>query len=292
MKLSIITINFRKPLVTLACVDSAYSAYANLFEKGDYELLIVDNQSGDDSIKVLENEIKKKKYKNVWVLAHKENNGFGGGNNYGAMHAKGTYLLFLNNDTILKEGLDTMLTYFEEHPTIGVLGGPLKNPNGTPQSSAGKFYTPLQVFFLLLGLQKFGLLDNNPKAIAKVDWVKGALFMMQKEVFEKMNGFDEKIFMYTEDMELCYRVKKTGKEVYFYPDIDVVHKDQGSSSRSYAIIHIYAGILYFYKKHRSVQEYVLIKFLLQSKALFLILYGKLVGSEYLVTTYEKALSLC
>lgn len=116
--------------------------------------------------------------------------------------------------------------------------------------------------------------------------------MIRKELFIKLHGFDEKIFMYMEDMELCYRVKKMGKDVSFYPQIDIIHADQGSSSRSFAVVHIYSGILYFYKKHKTYMEYLLVKLLLQSKALFLILYGKLVGSAYLVATYEKALSIC
>lgn len=291
MQLSIITINFRKPLLTTSCIESVYTAYKAFFEKSEFELLIVDNFSEDDSADILEKEIKKKHYKNVHLLLHKENNGFGGGNNFGARHAKGEYLLFLNNDTIVKKGIDTMVIFCKEHPAIGIIGGALKSPNGSVQSSAGKFYTLPRVLLLLLGLQRLNILDKNPTTIAKVDWVKGALLMMSRNFFDTLKGFDEHIFMYVEDMELCYRAYLHKKDVYFYPDVEVLHKDQGSSNRSFAIVSIYAGIIYFYQKHKSTLEQRLVKLLLQSKAHILVSYGGLTKNEYLVTTYEKALSI-
>lgn len=289
MQLSIITINFRKPQLTVACMESVYRAYKEFFEKGEFELLIVDNLSGDDSLTILEKEIKKKGYKNVFLLPHEENNGFGGGNNFGVKHAKGEYVLFLNSDTIVEKGLDGMLSFIEGNAAIGVVGGMLKNFDGSQQSSLGKFYFLPQVFLLLLGMQRFEFIDKNPSTTQRVDWVKGACLMMKKDFFEKLHGFDENIFMYTEDMELCYRVMRAGKEIWFYPNVEILHKDQGSSSRSFAIVHIYEGVMYFYKKHRSFPERAVVKLLLQTKATILVLYGKLAKSEYLVTTYEKAL---
>lgn len=289
MYLSIITINFKKPLLTLSCLTSIYSVYKEKFEKNEWEFLIVDNFSRDNSVEVLQKELQKKSYKNVRLLPHKENNGFGGGNNFGAKVAKGDVFLFLNNDTVVKKGLDAMLGFLEQHEKVGVVGGPLKNSNGTIQSSAGNFYTIFRVFLLLLGLQRFGL-DKSPVSIKQVDWVKGALLMVTREIFEKVKGFDEKIFMYTEDMELCYRVQRLGKEVWFYPNIEVMHEDQGSSSRSFAIVQIYQGILYFYKKHRTLPEFLIVKFLLQIKAIILVLLGRLTRNAYLSSTYEKALN--
>lgn len=289
MRLSIITINFKKPLLTIACVASIFAAYKTFFEKNEFELLIVDNFSQDDSVVILEKEIKKQKYKNVHVIAHKENNGFGGGNNFGVKHAKGDTVLFLNNDTIVGKGLDEMLSFLSEHPEIGILGGPLQDPHGGVQSSAGEFYTLWRVIFLLLGLQRFGL-DASPTKLQKVDWVKGALLMMSKTFFEKLGGFDEKIFMYTEDMELCFRATKMGKSVWFYPDVVVLHDDQGSSNRTFAIVHIYQGIVYFYQKHHSGFALRLVKLLLQIKAVVLVSLGKVIKNSYLVSTYEKALN--
>jgi len=265
--------------------------YSEKFQNDEFEVIIVDNFSADNSVDILKKELKKRHYKNVHLLLSKANNGFGAGNNYGATAAKGEYLLFLNNDTLVGEGLALMLEFFENNSTIGILGGPMVGNDGVQQSSSGKFYTLPRVALLLLGLQRFGL-DKPPTTITKVDWVKGALLMIRKDFFEILHGFDERIFMYTEDMELCYRSYLLGKDVYFYPKIHVVHKDQGSSSREFAIVNIYKGILYFYKKHRSFAQYQSVKLLLQLKALLLISLGKAIGNRYYVSTYEKALSVC
>lgn len=290
MKLSIISLNFRKPELTLALMESLYMVYKKHFDQKEWEYIVVDNHSEDDSPKILKKAVEK--YVGFSFVQNPENNGFGAGNNLGVMHAKGEYILFLNNDTIVREkGIEEMFSYLQLHPEIAILGGELHNTDGTPQSSSGKFYTLGSLILLLLGMQRFGAIDKNPTGITKVDWVKGALLMIKKSVFEKLGRFDEKIFMYTEDMELCYRANKRGYSSYFFPTDGIFHKDQGSSNRTFAIVNIYKNLLYFYKKHRPFWEYMLVKLLLQTKAILLILYGKLFKKEYFVDTYEKALAV-
>lgn len=113
--------------------------------------------------------------------------------------------------------------------------------------------------------------------------------MMRQEIFRKLKGFDEHFFMYMEDMEICFRAKKLGFSTYFYPNVNVLHKELGSSNRTFAIVHIYEGLLYFYKKHRSVFEYRLVRGLLLIKALLMILLGYVVRNSYLTSAYRKAL---
>lgn len=290
MKLSIISLNFRKPELTIASMESLYTTYKDHFDQKEWEYIVVDNNSGDDSPKILKKAIEK--YKGFSFLQNPQNSGFGAGNNFGVSHAKGEYVLFLNNDTTISgKGIENMFSYLQLHPEIAILGGELRNIDGTTQASAGKFYTIFPLLLLLLGLQRFGTVDKNPEKISKVDWVKGALLMIKRSVFEKLGGFDEQIFMYMEDMELCYRAKKHGYLSYFFPTEGILHKDQGSSNREFAIVNIYKNLLYFYKKHRPFWEYILVKLLLQSKAILLILYGKLFHKEYFVATYEKALTV-
>jgi GT2 family glycosyltransferase len=288
MLLSIITLNFKKPHLTLACLESLYEQYGEEFEKGVFELIIVDNFSGDESVAKLRHATSSKQH--VKIIANTENSGFSKGCNLGASSAKGKYILFLNNDTVVKDkGLLAMVEYMEEHTEAAILGGQLRNADGSLQPSAGEFYTPVYAFALLLGLQKFGLVDKNPEKIAQVSWVKGGLFMIQSEVFKKLGGFDENIFMYTEDMELCYRARLAGYKTYFYPHVTIYHADQGSSNRSFAIVHIYKNLLYFYKKHRSHGEYLLIKSLMRAKAEMLMGVGKITGNRYLEETYREAI---
>jgi GT2 family glycosyltransferase len=292
MLLSIVTLNYKKKDLTRSCLESLYEQFEKEFTNGTIEQIIVDNASEDGSVEFLREEIKKKKYKNVHLIANKENGGFGKGCNIGADAGHGKYLLFLNNDTVVKDtGLLNMTTYMDEHPEIAILGGRLRNFDESLQPSAGKFYTPINALLLLLGMQKFGLLYNSPSTISPVDWVKGALFMIRSDVFAKLGGFDEKIFMYTEDMELCYRAKLVGYKVFFYPGVKIIHTELGSSNRTFAIVNIYENLLYFYKKHRTPGEYIFLKTALRTKAIFLIGVGRLLHKDYLTHTYEKALKV-
>ncbi len=292
MKLSIITLNFQKSELTLRCLFSLHTQFQKELYNNEIEVIVVDNKSPDNSVKILQEAIKKNKYKNITLYPNEKNLGFGAGNDYGAKKAKGEYLLFLNNDTEVKDkGFLEMVSYMGHHENAAILGGQLRNFDGSLQPSTGKFYTPFYAMLLLLGMQKYGRLDNSPKTIREVDWVKGAVLMIKKDVYRELGGFDPHIFMYTEDMELCYRAKKAGYKVYFYPEIQVFHADQGSSNRTFAIINIYKNLLYFYKKHRSAQEYIFVKSLLWLKAVSLVIIGRITHNEYLIDTYEKALAV-
>lgn len=292
MKLSIVTLNYNKANLTLDCIASLYKIYKNAFEENEVECIVVDNKSQDDSVEKIASAIKEQHYKNIILTPNKENAGFGAGNNVGVGKAKGTYIVFLNNDTIVQDdGLLKMLAYIDAHKEVGILGGQLRNEDGSLQPSVGMFYTLPYVVLLLLGMQRFGILDKSPKTIEKVDWVKGGLLMMRKDVFEKLGGFDEKIFMYTEDMELCFRAQKAGYNSYFYPDVKIVHKEHGSTNRTFAIVNIYKNLPYFYKKHRNVFELSVLLLLLKVKAYASIIFGTIVGNNYLRSTYAQALAI-
>jgi len=290
MLLSIITLNYKKKDLTIACLNSLWEQYKSEFQNSKMEVIIVDNDSQDGSVEAIRKEIHEKKFENMHVVANTSNSGFGAGNNLGVTKSKGEFILLLNNDTVVKDdGLMRMAQYCIDHPEVAILGGQLRNFDGSLQASVGKFYTPKYAFLLLVGGQRFGLLDRSPKTISKVDWVKGGLLMIRREVFEEVHGFDEKIFMYTEDMELCYRVHLAGKGIYFYPDVMVLHKEHGSTSKTFAIVNIYKNLLYFYKKHRTPSEYRLVKSMMEAKARSLIAVGKTTKNQYLVDTYKQAL---
>lgn len=287
IKLSLITLNYNTKALTIACADSLFSYYSEQFRSGEFELIIVDNDSHDDSLKEIKKQIW---FPKIRLVENKENYGFSKGNNIGAVYAKGETLLFLNSDTEVQDsGIIKMNDYLREKENIGILGGKLQNTDGTYQPSAGVFYTVLRVFLLLIGGERLGKLRYSPEKIEKVDWVSGAMLMIKKDLFEKLEGFDENLFMYMEDMELCFRVKKEKKSVVFYPECVVKHMSHGSSSRSFAIVHIYKGLLYFFKKHTNLLEYSIVKLLLIAKALLLLVIGTVLGKKTLKETYTKAL---
>jgi GT2 family glycosyltransferase len=292
MLLSIVTLNYKKSDLTITCISSLWEQFEKEFQQNRMEVIIVDNDSKDGSVDTIRDVIRRKKFTNMHVIQNSSNAGFGAGCNLGAIKSKGEFILFLNNDTEVKDkGIQKMTEYAKEHPDVAILGGQLRNFDGTLQPSVGKFYTPFYAFLLLIGGQRYGILDTSPKTVQKVDWVKGGLLLIRRDVFDELHGFDEKIFMYTEDMELCYRAHLAGKSVYFYPDVLVLHKEHASTSKTFAIVNIYKNLLYFYKKHRSPGEYKLLKLMMEAKAKSLVAVGKTTKNAYLIETYEKALEV-
>lgn len=288
-ELSIIVLSYNTSEPTLGCLKSLINKYSELLENGNFEVIVVDNNSSDDSAKDVKKLIKKSK--GIKLLENKENLGFGAGNNVGVNTAKGTFCLFLNSDTTVQDGgLDKMLEFMKSDKNIGITGGKLYNSNGKAQESVGTFFTPWTLFLTLFGGERLGLLRESPNKIKKVDWVSGAFMMVRKETFEKAGMFDKNIFMYVEDMELCYRMNKSGFDVYYFPDVSVVHEKIGSSSKEFAINSIYKGTLYFFRKHRNSFEYKIAKILLILKAKIAIFVGTLTGDVSLANTYKKASS--
>lgn len=290
MKLSIIILSFNTKALLLRCVKSIADKYKDNLSKNEMEIIVVDNDSTDgsvDAVNVLISRIK-----NLCLIVTYKNLGFSKGNNYGTREAKGEYLLFLNSDTEIKDNaFFNMVNFLSSNPKIGILGAKLTNEDGSAQKSAGNFYSLFYTLLSLLGLERLGLVKKNPRAIVKVDWVSGAALMVKSDLFRSLKGFDEKIFMYMEDVDLCFRAKRKGYQTYFYPDINIVHKGQGSSNRAFAINRIYQGLLYFYKKHKPYWQYFIVKIMLIVKAVIAVFIGTLVNNTYLRKTYFGALKV-
>lgn len=288
--LSIVILNYNTSNLTLQCLKSLIEQYHKALKEKEIEIILVDNHSSDDSIKAFELFIKDHPY--IQLIENQENMGFSKGCNIGAKKAKGEYIVFLNSDTqVIDMSLLKMINFAETHTKSAVIGGRLKNIDGSIQESVGKFYTLSQVLLVLFGGRVFNLGKQNPTNEMKVDWVSGAYMLVKKDIFDKVGGFDETIFMYVEDMDFCYRVKKMGYDVWFYPYSKIIHKERGSSNRSFAIVEIYKGILHFYTMHKTRGEYVIVKILLILKAEMAIVVGYLTNNTYLVETYKKALQI-
>ncbi len=288
MDLSVIILSYNTKELTIQCIRSLSKQYKKELEEDKFEIIIFDNASTDDSAKVLKELIKNKK--NVILLQNDENLGFTKGNNKAAQIAKGKYLLFLNSDTeVTDRELLNMIEFLSKHKNIGIMGAKMKNIDGAIQSSAGVFYTVWNSFILLFLGERLGFGRFSPNRISEVDWVSGASLMIRRQLFYKLDGFDKNIFMYVEDMDLCYRAKKNGDKTFFYSDITILHKGQGSSDRSFAVINIYKGLLYFFRKHKSYTEYLFIKLILNIKAALAILIGIITNNTYLKETYRSAI---
>ena len=287
-KLSIVILTFNTKDLTCECLKSILEQYEKELKSKEFEIILVDNASSDKTIEAVSNL----KIPNLKVIQNKENLGFSKGNNKGVKNAVGDFVLFLNSDTQVKDkGILKMADFLDNNKHVGILGGKLENANGTVQASAGKFYSIFNLLLLLIGGERIGLLKSSPSRISKVDWVSGACLMVRRETFEKIGGFEEKLFMYMEDQELCFRAKKAGYSTYYYPFVSLLHKEQGSSNRTFAIIHIYEGILHFYSQYKPKWQYRLARSLLFLKAFFIKNIGRIINNKYYISTYGQALEL-
>ncbi|PIZ67166.1 hypothetical protein COY12_02345, partial [Candidatus Roizmanbacteria bacterium CG_4_10_14_0_2_um_filter_33_96] len=132
----------------------------------------------------------------------------------------------------------------------------------------------------------------SPNKFKRVDWITGACILTKKEIYERLGGFDKNIFMYMEEVDLLYRAKKLGLNTYFYPKSQIIHLGSASSNgRTYPILQVFQGFLFFYKKHYSIFHIFLLRIILKFKALIAYLIGKIKGDRYLIKTYEQAFKL-
>lgn len=287
MDLSIIILSYNTQKILINCLKSIYAAKVSL----EFEVIVVDNASRDDSVSVVSRSFPK-----VILVKNKENIGFGKGNNQGFNKSRGKYVLFLNSDTVVKgQALEILVSYLESHPNIQAVGPRLLNSDQTVQPSVG-FFPSLWVIFNMLFLEHFGggnMVRTSFSHEKEADWLMGAALLVRRKAFEKINGFDERIFMYYDEVEFCYRLKKEGYKVVYLPRAEIVHLWQKSSAtgREGPILANYSGLIYFYQKHKSALDLIILKVLLKTKAVMAYGYGLLTNNQHLKETYEKAIKL-
>lgn len=226
----------------------------------------------------------------VFLIENQDNLGFSKANNQGAQKAKGEYLLFLNSDTVvLDDSITKMLELAFEHPG-DVIGGKLLNKDLSPQTSCGPYFSlPVILIMLLLKGDKLGLSRYSPKYKKEVGWVSGACFIVKKNLFDNVGGFDENIFMYLEEVELQHRIGKLGGKIIFFPNARFIHIEGASSQgQSKPVMNIYKGLIYLYRKHQPVWQQQILFFLLVLKTAIAIIVGTLTGNKNLVSTYKNA----
>ncbi len=256
-------------------------------KSSNYEIIVVDNNSEDETVK----RVLSSKYKvlSIKLVQNSENFGFSKGINIGAKVAGGEYLLFINPDCEWSKGTTReFVSIFEQDVKVGVVGGKILAKNGVAEKSAGKFLKTLEVLLTALCLDEAFGVRLSPNKRCEVDFVSGGFMVVRKSLFEKFNGFDENLFLYVEDMEFCFRVKKSGLKVLFNPGVSAIHESHASSNRSFAIENIYKGLLYFHKKHGSGFSYKSVRNLLWAKAFALVLLGKIINNKDLTATYSRA----
>ena len=264
-KLSIIIVNYNVKEFILNLLQSINSAAKNI----SYEVIIVDNASDDGSVEII-----KEKFPSVNLIVNTKNVGFGKANNQALTNAKGDFILLINPDTIVREDtFDRMFAFFESMPEAGMAGCKVLNPDGTLQLACRRsFPGPWTSFTKVVGLStlfpksklfaKYNLTYLDENKTYEVDAISGSFMMLRKEVYAKIGGFDPEFFMYGEDLDLCYRVQKSGFKVFYVHSTEIIHYKGESTKRSsldetkvfYDAMHL------FVKKHFSssfIVEYIL-----------------------------------
>lgn len=251
MELSIIIVSFNTRKLLRDCLRSIYKYTDNL----KFEVIVVDNNSLDGSA-----DLVAQRFPQVKLIRSAENLGFGKANNLGAQKARGKFLLFLNSDTLIHDNaFKHALTQAETISELGAFTCRLLYEDGSIQPTGGYFPTLSRFFLWQLGLDDLPLLKNLIKPVHpgpkfyehsfEPDWITGAFMLIPKKVFMDAKGFDPNIFMYGEDLELCYRLKQKQKKVIYSDFPSLTHLQSKSSSSQYALVNETKGISYFYQKH-------------------------------------------
>ncbi|MCX7707615.1 MAG: glycosyltransferase family 2 protein, partial [Anaerolineae bacterium] len=232
------------------------------------ELIVVDNASTDGSAEMVAAE-----FPQARLIANATNRGFTAANNQGLALARGRYVLFLNPDTeVVGDALTTMVAYMDGHPEVGALGPQLRYGDGSIQSSRRRFPTLATALFESTPLAWHWPVSHNPWArryhmadtpddqAQSVDWVVGAALLARREALDQVGGFDEGYFMYSEELDLCRRIKAAGWEIHYFPRAQIIHHEGKSSEQVVAARHIHfhtSRVRYFRKFHGPLAGEVL-----------------------------------
>jgi hypothetical protein len=236
---SIIIVSYNTSDLLYACLKSLEDELINSGLTDQAEIFVVDNNSMDGSADMVKTE-----FPRVCLIQNSENLGFGKANNRAIARAKGNYLFFLNPDAeVCRDSIGIMIDFMAENSHIGLAGPALVFPDGTPQPSVEKTYPGAR--------HAEADLKNLPGDIA---WVMGAGMIAHAGLIKEIGGFDERFFLYGEDIDLCLCVRKSGFEVGHIPDAVVIHHE-GQSEKNSLPLHVFekkmSAAILFFKKHYS-----------------------------------------
>lgn len=224
----------------------------SLYETGmqnSFDIVVVDNGSTDRSQQMLA-----EKYPQVKIIQNDSNLGLGKASNQGIEATQGRYILLLNNDTIVNgSSIDAMVDLLEQNPKAGGVGGKLMNPDGTIQAGYNYFSSLHEEFLVATRLGELfrpgypAMMDANE--IKSVDWMGSACLMVRRSALGEVGLLDEEYFIYGDEADLQYRLKKAGWEIYFLPNATTVHYGGRSMDRWRRRKMVYRGKMIFYQKH-------------------------------------------
>ncbi len=264
MIVSIIIVNYNGLRFTRQCLESIFRYHS----PDTVEVIVVDNNSTDGSQAELSET-----FPSIKIIKLSENKGFGAANNAGAKIAKGDFFFFVNNDTIfMDETVYKLKKILSSQKDWGIVGPKLLNEDRTFQLSYGNFPSILKEYRTreIANDYSLQLKEDIPseKPVEK-DWVTGAALMIKKDLFNTIGGFDDRYFMYFEDIDLCRTARKNGFHSFYIPSISIVHFGGKSyvKSNSTILYEYRRSQLRYYDKSNSFMQRIMIRLYLILKFL-------------------------
>jgi N-acetylglucosaminyl-diphospho-decaprenol L-rhamnosyltransferase len=245
MKVALIIISYN----TRVDLEAALDSIRRLPEAAELEVIVVDNGSRDGS-----SEMVRDLYPEARLLINERNGGYSQACNLGILATQAPYVMVLNSDIEFdRGGPREMAEWMEAHPRVGAAGPRVLNSDGTVQFSCRDFPSlPVSLGHAFLGelfpdnpfTRSYHMKDCGHDRDMGVEWVSGAAMLLRRTACEEVGGFDEGYFMYVEDVDLCWRLRRAGWEIRYYPRVEITHHIARSSSQQ--------STRMLYQHHRSM----------------------------------------
>jgi hypothetical protein len=258
MDLSILIVNWNTKALLIQCLKSVHQKMGN----GEREVFVVDNGSVDGSV-----ESVREKFPEVIVIQNPMNLGFAKANNQAQSLSKGKYTLLLNPDTQVQAGaIETLIAFMDAHPEVGVAGAQFLNSDGSKQNSIANFPS-LATELLNKSLLRWFFPKTFPGKEIKyhepieVESVIGACMMVRREAMEQVGLLDEDYFLFLEETDWCYRIKRAGWKIYHHPQAEIYHF-QGKSAekdKKRAKVEYYRSRYQYFKKHQGNAQWLILR---------------------------------
>jgi GT2 family glycosyltransferase len=264
VKLSIVIVSWNTADILVQCLESVF-AHA---PEAPFEVWVVDNASHDGSPERVRQE-----FPQVKLLANRENGGFAAGNNQAIRQATGAYVLLLNPDTIVYAGaLQTLVDYLDDNPEVGACGSRVLNADGSLQEScyvAPTLGREVLRMFHLDGRIRYRMETWDRQTARAVDALLGACILARREILLAIGLMDEGYFMFSEEIDLCYRIRQAGWGVHYVPWAEIVHLGGQSTQqvKTAMFLQLYAGKVRYMRKHYGRLQAALYKIILWLAAL-------------------------
>lgn len=279
MDISIILLNYKQKGLVKQCIKGILASQPQI----SYELLVVDNNSQDGCLEMVDQMLtptvlvdgpqaplpldQQRPLPPFKTIQLESNTGFSFAHNRAIERATGKYMLVMNPDIAVVPGaLEHMVAYMETHPDVGIVGPRLINPDGSVQQSCRRFPSWRIPFYRrsLLGslpaakieLAEYLMADWDHNQTRSVEWIFGACLLIRRSVMDKIGMFDERFFLYFEDLDLCRRCWESGNQVIYLTEVEMVHYHQRLSAERSGMLgilkpagrmHLMSGVKYYAK---------------------------------------------